>query len=73
MTDTTIRQAAYIAANRHAPYWLEQVNQTLPYGDCAAMIAAAQAEGATVTQCDGRRFLVDNLAWVTKWGIAQPI
>lgn len=73
MTATTIRQAAYIAANRRAPYWLVQANRTLPYGDCAAMVAAAQAEGATVTQCDGRRFLVDNSAWITKWGTAQPI
>jgi hypothetical protein len=73
MTATTIRQAAYIAANRRAPYWLAQVNRALPYGDCAAMVAAAQAEGANVTQCDGRRFLVDNSAWITKWGTAQPI
>lgn len=70
---TTITQAARIAAGRRGAYWLQQVNRALPYGDCAAMIAAAQAEGATVTQSDGRRFLVNNSAWVNAGGCVTPI
>jgi len=70
---TTIRQAAAIAESRHAEFWLRQSNSGLPYGDCAAMVAAAEAEGASVTQCDGRRFLVDNRAWLTVSGTACPV
>lgn len=70
---TTIREAAYITSNRHAQYWLRQVNRDLPYGDCAAMVAAAQADGAAVTQISERRFLVDNRAWVTAWGTTEPV
>jgi hypothetical protein len=69
----TIRQAAAIAESRRGDYWLRQVNRALPYGDCAAMVTAAKAEGAAVTQCDGRRFLVDNRAWVTAWGTVSPV
>jgi len=69
----TIRQAAYITSNSRAAYWLRQVNRDLPYGDCAAMVAAAQAEGASVTQIGAQRFLVDNNAWVTAWGSTEPI
>lgn len=68
-----ISQAAAIAASRRCTYWLQQVNRALPYGDCAAMIAAAQGEGAAVTQSDGKRFLVNNSAWVTIWGSVHPI
>jgi type II restriction/modification system DNA methylase subunit YeeA len=70
---TTIRQAAYITSNRHAAYWLRQVNRDLPYGDCPAMVAAALAEGATVTQISEHRFLVDNNAWMTAWGTTEPV
>ena len=70
---TNITQAARIAAGRGAAFWLQQVNRALPYGDLAAMIAAAQAEGATVTQSDGRRFLVNNAAWIDAGGCATPI
>lgn len=65
---TTITQAAQIAASRGGDYWLSQVNRSLPYGDCAAMAAAAESEGATVTQRSSDRFLVNNLAWLTAWG-----
>lgn len=70
---TTIRQAAYITSNRNAAYWLHQVNRDLPYGDIDAMIAAAEAEGAVVTQISAQRFLVDHNAWMTAWGTAEPI
>lgn len=70
---TTIRQAAYITSNSRAAYWLRQVNRDLPYGDCTAMVAAAQAEGAAVTQISEHRFLVDNHAWVTAWGTTEPV
>lgn len=72
MGSTTIRQAATIAASRRGQFWLSQINRALPYGNSAAMIEAAQAEGATVTQSDGQRFLVDNSAWLTIWGTAYP-
>ena len=71
--ETTIRQAAAIAEGRGGEYWLRQVNRALPYGDCAAMVKAAQAEGAAVTQCDGARFIVDNRAWVTAWGTVYRV
>jgi fructose-1,6-bisphosphatase/inositol monophosphatase family enzyme len=70
---TTITQAAAIAASNRADYWLQQVNRALPYGDCAAMITAAQSEGASVTQSDGKRFLVNNTAWVAAWGTVSPV
>lgn len=69
----TIREAAYIAASRNTTYWLRQVNRELPYGAIDAMIAAAKAEGAAVTQVGADRFLVDNNGWVTAWGTAEPV
>ena len=69
---TTITQASYIAASRGATYWLQQVNTALPYGDLAAMVSAAKAEGASVTQIHSIRFLVNNTAWVSINGCINP-
>lgn len=69
----SIAQAARIAASRRTSFYLRQVNRALPYGDCNAMIAAARAEGATVTQSDGARFIVNNTAWMNASGTAWPL
>ena len=69
---TTITQACYIAKSRHAAYWLQQVNTALPYGDLAAMVGAAKAEGALVTQVSSDRFLVNYTAWVAINGCVNP-
>ena len=70
---TTITQAVRIAVSRNANYWLQQVNRTLPYGDLPAMINAALAEDALVTQISHDRFLVNYSAWVTSHGSVQPL
>ena len=70
---TNITQAARIAASRNESYWLQQVNRTLPYGNLTAMVDAAIAEGAAVTQIIHNRFLVNNSAWVTAHGSVQPL
>ena len=70
---TTIAQAACIAKSQNTTYWLSQVNRELPYGDIDAMIRAAKKEGATVTQSDGKRFIVNNTAWVSVNGNVSPV
>ena len=70
---TTITQAVRIAVSRNENYWLQQVNRTLPYGDLPAMIDAALAEEALVTQISHDRFLVNYSAWVTSHGSVQPL
>ena len=68
----TIKQAAHIAKSSNADYWMQQVNRDLPYGDCDAMVAAAENDGLNVTQCDGKRFLVNHTAWVSIYGCVSP-
>lgn len=70
---TTIAQAAHIASQRNADYWLHQVNRDLPYGDIMGMISSAKAEGLSVTQQNDKMFLVNNKAWVTVHGNIRPI
>lgn len=70
---TTITQAVRIAISRKADYWLQQVNRTLPYGNLPAMIDAALAEEALVSQISHDRFLVNYSAWVTVNGCVQPL
>lgn len=69
---TTISQAARIASSRNAAYWLQQVNRSLPYGDLAAMVTAAESEGALVSQISRDRFLVNQTAWVHAGGCVSP-
>ncbi|MGB1550661.1 MAG: hypothetical protein ACPHDV_04410 [Parvibaculales bacterium] len=45
----------------------------LPYGDTEAMAKAARIEGLTVTQNDGERFLINNTAWVTRFGAIRAV
>lgn len=68
----TIKQAAHIAKSNNSSYWLHQVNRDLPYGDSQAMMNAARDEGMLVTQFDGKRFLVDYIAWVNIHGCVSP-
>jgi len=69
---TTISQAAHIAFNRHADYWLHQVNRDLPYGDIDAMAEVAKSEGLIVTQKTEKMFLVNYKAWVYAGGNVSP-
>jgi hypothetical protein len=69
---TNITQAAYIAASRNADFWLRQANSDLPYGDLNAMVSAARAEGANVTQVNAMSFLVNNTAWISIYGCVSP-
>ena len=68
----TIKQAAHIAKSSNADYWMQQVNRDMPYGDCDAMVNAARQERLIVTQCDGKRFLVNHTAWVSIYGCVSP-
>ena len=70
---TTIAQAAHIASQSNADYWLHQANRDLPYGDIKGMIEAAKAEGLKITQANEKMFLVNNKAWVRVGGTVSPI
>lgn len=68
-----IKQAAYVAMNRKASVWLQQINSDLPYGDISALVDVAKSQGCAVTQIHADMFLVDNSAWIKANGCISPI
>jgi hypothetical protein len=60
--------------NKLIDFYLMQTGAfDLPYGDTEAMAQAAQKEGLSVTQKDGERFLINNTAWMTRYGVIRAV
>ena len=60
--------------NKLIDFYLMQTGAfDLPYGDTEAMAQAAQKEGLSVTQTDGERFLINNTAWITRYGVIRAV